>query len=176
MESYLHKHDMQMRCHHKQIQRIRCQQSSHNFKRGRFSSLIDRFNTCQHGKTTRLCILSRYMNFQHGKWSFDNFQEWTILRKDHVVAVSDSVPTTLHHHQLFKASRLSLHSKRCATESCATRSTSSTFNYWKFDTASEWTILTFYISFKFRSIVALLLSYDDVCFTGLRPWILRDSY
>jgi len=45
------------------------------------------------------------MNFQHGEQSFNNFQEWTILRKDHVVAVSDSVPTTLHHHQLFKASR-----------------------------------------------------------------------
>ena len=31
----------------------------------------------------------------------------------------------------------------------------------------------FYISFKFRSIVVLLLSYDDVCFAGLRPWIIN---
>ena len=114
-------------------------------QRSRYSSLFNHFSTCQHGKTTRLCILDCYMNFEHGKWSFNNFREWTMLRKDHV-AVSDSVPTTPH-HQLFKAGRPSLHGKSCATESCASRSTSSTFNYRKFFAASEWTILTFYVSF-----------------------------
>jgi len=34
----------------------------------------------------------------------------------------------------------------------------------------------FYISFKFCSIVALLLSFNNVCFAGVRPWIRRDSY
>jgi len=85
------------------------------------------------------------MNFEHGKWSFNNFQDWTILRKDHVVAVSHSVPTTPHHHQLFNAGHPSLHGKSCATESCAFRSTSSMFNYRKFFAASEWTISTFYV-------------------------------
>jgi len=90
------------------------------------------------------------------KMEFINFSEWTILRKDHVVAVSNSVPTTLHRHQLFKASRPSLHGKWCATESCATRSTSSTFNYRKFATASEWTISTTYEHFTLvLSFVAL---------------------
>ena len=96
------------------------------------------------------------MDFQHGRWSFNNFQERTILRKDHVVAVSDSVPTTPHHHQLFKANRPSLYGKCCATESCATDSISSTFKYRKFSTALEWTILTFYVYFTLvLSFVAL---------------------
>jgi len=125
-------------------------------QRSRFSSLFGHFSTCQHGETTRLCILDCYVDFERGRWNFNNFQEWTTLCKDDFVAVSDSVPNPPHHHQLFKAGRPSLHGKWCSTESCATVSTSSSFNYHKFFAALEWTILTFDVYFTLvLSFVAL---------------------